>query len=273
MMAPPQRCAMRDSGQDEHDREQKKKLMSETNNNPQTRYALYFAPEPDSPWWQAGCRWLGRDPALAQALPQPAFDGVTVAEFQALTSDARRYGFHATLKAPFRLAEGCTAAQLDAALRDFCRQQHCLMIPAPRVEWMGNFLALRPHGDVSAINRLAMDCVSTFDRFRAPLSAADIARRQRHPLSERQMQLLQRWGYPYTEEEFRFHMTLTDALHQSAHTDQAEAIWQAAQNFFKIDAPLQLNGLALFTESAPGAPFQLVQRYAFGTANALPQAH
>jgi ribose 1,5-bisphosphokinase len=134
---------------------------------------------------------------------------------------------------------------------------------------MGNFLALRPHGDVSAIHRLAMDCVSSFDHFRAALSAADIARRQRHPLSERQMQLLQRWGYPYTEEEFRFHMTLTDALHQP---DQAEAICQAAQNFFTIDAPLQLNGLALFTENTPGAPFQLAQRYAFGAANDISTA-
>ncbi|MBR7794123.1 DUF1045 domain-containing protein [Undibacterium sp. FT147W] len=238
----------------------------------QTRYALYFAPEPNSPWWQAGCRWLGRDPDSATSLPQTACEGVTAAAFQQLTSDARRYGFHATLKAPFRLADACTPAQLNAALRDFCRQQHSLIIPAPRVEWMGNFLALRPHGDVSAINRLAMDCVSTFDSFRAPLSAADIARRQRHPLSDRQMQLLQRWGYPYTEEEFRFHMTLTDALHQSAHADQAEAIWQAAQNFFTIDAPLQLNGLALFTESATGAPFQLVQRYAFGTVNDIATA-
>jgi ribose 1,5-bisphosphokinase len=240
--------------------------MNETSNTPapETRYSLYFAPEQSSPWWQAGCRWLGRDPALVQALPQPALSNVTAAEFHTLTSDARRYGFHATLKAPFRLAEDCTLAQLDAALRAFCQQQHSLIIPAPQVEWMGNFLALRPHGDASAINRFAMACVSTFDSFRAPLSAADIARRQRHPLSDRQMQLLQRWGYPYTEEEFRFHMTLTDALHEPV---QAEAICQAAQNFFTIDAPLQLNGLALFTESAPGTPFQLVQRYAFGAEN------
>lgn len=248
--------------------------MNETSNTPapEVRYALYFAPEQNSPWWQAGCQWLGRDPASATALPQTTCEGVTATAFHQLTSDARRYGFHATLKAPFRLAEGCTHTQLDTALRDFCQQQHSLTIPAPRVEWMGSFLALRPHGDVSAIHRLAMDCVSSFDHFRAPLSAADIARRQRHPLSDRQMQLLQRWGYPYTEEDFRFHMTLTDALHESAHADQAEAICQAAQNFFKIDAPLQLNGLALFTESAPGAPFQLVQRYAFGAANDITTA-
>lgn len=245
--------------------------MNESRNTPkpQARYALYFAPEQSSLWWQAGCRWLGRDPASAQALPQPALSNVTAAEFHTLTSDARRYGFHATLKAPFRLAEGCTHTQLDAALRDFCRQQHSLIIPAPQVEWMGNFLALRPHGDVSAIHRLAMDCVSSFDHFRAPLSAADIARRQRHPLSDRQMQLLQRWGYPYTEEEFRFHMTLTDTLHEPV---QAEAIFQAAQSCFSIDAALQLNGIALFTESAPGAPFQLVQRYALGAANNITTA-
>lgn len=230
----------------------------------QPRYALYFAPEPSSPWWQAGCRWLGRDPASATALTQTPCDGVTATAFQQLTSDARRYGFHATLKAPFRLADAYTPAQLDSALREFCQRQHSLIIPAPQVEWMGNFLALRPHGDVSAINRLAMACVSAFDHFRAPLSAADLARRQRHPLSARQSELLQRWGYPYTDEEFRFHMTLTDALHEP---EQAETIYRAAQSCFSIDTALQLDSIALFTESAPGAAFQLVQRYPFGTAS------
>ncbi|MBC3885712.1 DUF1045 domain-containing protein [Undibacterium griseum] len=225
-----------------------------------TRYALYFAPAADSLWWQAGCRWLGRDPSSGQEVEQVQIADIAPRVLHTLTADARRYGFHATLKAPFRLADGCDADQLDAALKDFCRRQQVIEIPAPRVEWLGSFLALRPGGDSSAIDRLAMQCVSEFDHLRAPLRPEELARRQQQQLSARQLRLLQHWGYPYTAEEFRFHMTLTDGLHNS---DSAAAIAAAAQAYFAIDAPLLIQDLALFVETTPGAPFELIRRYPF----------
>mgnify|MGYP006195748115 CR=1 FL=1 len=36
------------------------------------RYAIYFAPRPDSPWWTLGAHWLGRDEHRDAPLPQPA---------------------------------------------------------------------------------------------------------------------------------------------------------------------------------------------------------
>ena len=48
-----------------------------------------------------------------------------------------------------------------------------------------------------------------FDRFRAPITEAEIERRNPDQLSPAQFRYLCQWGYPYVFEAFRFHMTLT----------------------------------------------------------------
>ena len=53
---------------------------------------------------------------------------------------------------------------------------------------------------------------SEFDSFRAPLTPEDRARRNPSALTPRQRDYLDRWGYPYVLEDFRFHMTLTGRL-------------------------------------------------------------
>ncbi|MFZ6687289.1 DUF1045 domain-containing protein [Undibacterium sp. SXout11W] len=229
-----------------------------------SRYALYFAPEQDSKWWHAGCQWLGRDPTVTNHtanVEQLLIPNVLPNVLQHLTKDARRYGFHATLKAPFRLAPGHQVAELERALETFCQQQKAIKIPSPQLEWMGNFLAIRPIGDTSLLNQLAMQCVSQFDHLRAALKPGELARRQQHQLSARQLRLLQHWGYPYTEEEYRFHMTLTDSLD---NTDSAEAILRAARRHFDIGEPLIIRSIALFHETNPDEDFRLLQRYPFG---------
>ena len=73
------------------------------------RAAIYFAPAPDDPLTAEAARWLGRDPWGAAPRPRGTVPGFSEAEIDARTRDARRYGFHATLKAPFRLAGNRTA--------------------------------------------------------------------------------------------------------------------------------------------------------------------
>jgi len=226
-----------------------------------TRYALYFAPDSDTAWWHAGNQWLGRDAETAEYLQQPVLEGIQPDLLHKLSQDARRYGFHATLKAPFRLAPGYTESHLHLALQEFCRRRAPVRGLVPNVQWMGNFLALRPTENLAAINELAFGCVEQFDQFRAPMSEADLARRLQQSLSARQHALLMQWGYPYTQEEFRFHMTLTDRLPPGA---LADSFHTAAHAYFDLDAPLDINGLALFTERQPGADFQLAARFPFG---------
>ena len=67
------------------------------------RFAIYYAPARDSALWRRAEEWLA----------QP--------ELQPITVSARRYGFHATIKAPMALAEGTDRAGLEMALADFAR--------------------------------------------------------------------------------------------------------------------------------------------------------
>lgn len=224
-----------------------------------TRYALYFAPE--GAWWQQGSHWLGRDATNDQLLPQPAIAGLDSSLQRELSTDARRYGFHATLKAPFQLADGRTEAELRLALQEFCRQQNHIQIQSPEVQWMGKFLALRPTGDQTVLNEFAFACVSHFDDFRAPMNQAELARRQKMPLSARQNELLLEWGYPYTAEEFRFHMTLTDRLDAGPIADSLHA---SAIQYFNLSEALIIDGIALFIEPETGADFELLARFPFG---------
>lgn len=226
------------------------------------RYALYFAPEPDSPWWRAGCQWLGRDAASAQTMPQPVIAAISEMQMHALTRDARRYGFHATLKAPFHLAAAGSFSELDTELSSFCARQAPFEIPVPEIRWMGNFLALRPQSACADMDALAMRCVSQFANFSAALSAAEMERRNKHSLSPRQRQLLQRWGYPYTEEEYRFHMTLSDAQADPASA-LSSRLYAAAVKHFALAEPLRVSSIALFCEAGPGEDFRLIRHYRF----------
>ena len=68
------------------------------------RYAIYFAPAHGSPWWEFGARWLGRDERNDTALTQHPLAQIAPDDLLELTAQPRRYGFHATLKAPFGLS-------------------------------------------------------------------------------------------------------------------------------------------------------------------------
>lgn len=231
-----------------------------------TRYAIYFAPERASLWWQLGCRWLGRDPEGGTCTSPPAIAGVTGALQSSLTHDARRYGFHATLKAPFHLASGFDEIHLLQMAQAFARHQRVIEVRQPEVRRLGAFLALQPAAAQSEINALAMRCVSYFDLLRAPLSPEELARRRKSGLSPRQEALLLRWGYPFTEEEFRFHMTLSDAL-TDVDAATTSALRTAAETSFAEAAaiPLLIDGIALFRQAAPGHDFELIARIRFSS--------
>ena len=102
--------------------------------------------------------------------------------------------------------------------------------------------------------------VERLDRFRAPPDEGELTRRRRAGLTDRQEALLQRWGYPYVMEEFRFHLTLTDALEEAEREAVAKALAPAVAPF--AQAPLRLDALALFGDPGGGAPFRLLRRFA-----------
>lgn len=231
-----------------------------------TRYALYFTPAATSSWWSKGCHWLGRDPVKNACLAQPLVPGITPSAFADLTKGARRYGWHATLKPPFRLADGFEAEHLLSMAEAFCAVQTPILLDNMKVGKIGDFLALRPAEPNEELQALAMRCVSYFDLLRAPPTAAELMKRRNAGLTPRQEKLLHRWGYPYTEEQFRFHMTLTDSLAGLDAKTQSAVRW-AAEVHFGTDQkgiPLAVDALTIFREEYPGADFIAWRRFPFG---------
>ena len=225
------------------------------------RCAVYFVPEVHGDWWHAGSQWLGRCAASGVTYPPPVIDGVDATVFQACTAAPRRYGWHATLKAPFRLAAGQSLLTVQSALRDLAHRLPAFDMPPLQVTRMGSFLALVPQGDLSQIQAAAAACVTELHPLAEALSVADLARRRKTRLTPEQDRLLLAWGYPWVLDEFRFHMSLTGPLNDLS-PDAQNAVQAAASAHFEVLPTCRFGHLALFVEPQAGASFELVDTMA-----------
>ena len=224
------------------------------------RAAVFFTPAADDPLTRAAAAWLMRDAFAGVALP-PVEDGaLTGDDIRALTAEPRRYGFHATIKAPFRLAEGITPDGVETALEEFCRDTSAGVIPTVELGQLGPFFAIVPAGPSDFVDALQAKVVAVFDRFRAPPSEAELARRRQTPLTGAQEANLARWGYPYVMEEFRFHMTLTGPV-PAARQPEIGAVLRRRFDPL-VGGPLAIDSLALFVQREPDADFTVQARFA-----------
>lgn len=226
------------------------------------RVAVYYAPPYESVWWEAGSSWLGRCAATERSIKQPQFEGVTSDAFARLTADPRRYGWHGTLRAPFRLAEGKTIADVRAALRRMCTERNAFDLAPLQVSRMGGFLALRPTQVEHELDRLAADCVRQMHSLAAPLTDGELARRRLAALSAEQDELLQIWGYPYVFGQFRFHLSLTGPLKDLPEDIQELLIEKAIAHFEALPA-CRVDRVSLFVEPTPGAQFRMLEQIEF----------
>jgi 2'-5' RNA ligase len=204
------------------------------------RAAIYYAPPPGTLLAAFAEAWFGRD------------------DNREATASPRRYGFHATLKPPFRFAEGTGMEGLREDLRRFAKTRPPVEIGHLQVAELSGFLALVPVEAPASLPALAQACVERFDPFRAAPTEDELARRRAKPLSERQEELLHRWGYPYVDDQFRFHMTLTGKL-----PDAERAHWRPEIERLAAEAlaePMTLGALSIFRQSTPDAAFQEIDR-------------
>jgi putative phosphonate metabolism protein len=202
------------------------------------RYAIYFVAAPGSELDRFGARLLGYDVLSGEYLPFPDDLKQMVPDWPELTRDPRKYGFHATLKAPLSLTHGTTEHELFAACAAFAETRRHIPVIRPVVNSIGDFIALVSAEPSPELEQLAADCVREFDSFRAPLTREDRARRNPAALTPRQCEYLDRWGYPYVMEEFRFHITLTGRLDAA----RREPILTMLRNRFSV---LDLTTLAI----------------------------
>ena len=225
------------------------------------RYAIYAAPRHDEALWGFGSGLLGYDAAKPGDVAAPDLPGLSRADWHGLTAEPRRYGFHATLKAPFRLADGQTERALQNALSDFASRHQAPPAFALQLARLGPFFALIPKNANPGLQALAGDVVEAFDPFRAALNLEELARRDPAHLPARERGYLERWGYPYVFDAFRFHMTLTGRVSEEKR-GQVEAVLKDAYAALPPE-PFFLAELVLFRQEARGSRFVIVSRHAF----------
>jgi putative phosphonate metabolism protein len=220
------------------------------------RYAIYYTAAPGSDLYRFGSDLLGYDAYTGKELSFP--DGIVqqIPEWRDFTQDPRKYGFHATLKAPISLAHGKTESELLAACEEFTDGLRTAPIIRPVVNSIDGFIAIVPAEPVPELQELAGECVLAFDHFRAPLSTEDRARRNPSKLTERQRNHLDRWGYPYVVEDFRFHMTLTGRLNDE---QREPVITLLRQRFSALNSgTLPIDRIAVFRQDAADARMRII---------------
>lgn len=219
------------------------------------RYAIYYTPSHTDPLRLVAGNWLGRDAFTGETTRTPEIVAISPEDVGYVTAAPRRYGFHATLKAPFDLAETQSERDLLSALLHFGTTVGPVAIPRLVIRTIGPFFALVPEADVPPLDQLANDVVVAFDRFRAPLTDREIARREPDGLTLSQLKNLHRWGYPYVFEDFRFHMTLTGPV----EAPDRPRLQRVLEDFFGpvLTKPVVITNIALFVEPEAGAPFKV----------------
>lgn len=224
------------------------------------RFAVYYAPARESAWWQAGSAWLARDAESGERCVPPQPETLT-RPLDELTEAPRRYGWHGTLVAPFRLANGVTEQNVVDTVQRWAHTQSTFALPVEAAT-LGDFVAMRPANEQAEtdIRSLAASALHALNGLRARPSPADLARRLAAPLSERQRALLAEWGYPYVLDQFRFHMTLSGSLADADERAALVAWWQSRAPAL---GPLAIDQAALFVEPSPGEPFVLWRRFPF----------
>ena len=220
------------------------------------RYAIYFCPNENSELSEFGARWLGwdihrgahREQFVFSDLPKPLDE---------ITKRPRKYGFHATLKAPFHLAMGVDQEDLLSALVDFSTSASPVDLSQIELVEMGRFIALKPGATNKVLQTFAQQIVQEFDRFRAPLSAETRARYGAKNLNSKQAKFLEKWGYPFVFDAFRFHMTMTGPLNGEDRNACLQVLTRKMHPMLK--APIILDHLALCGEREDGH-FQVIEQ-------------
>ena len=207
---------------------------------PRARVAFYYAPASEDPLSVAAASWYAAYPWL--------------------TEDARRYGFHATLKPPMRLREGCGWADVLDVAAMIATSVPPFALPPLAVADVFGFLALRETEPCPALQAFADVCVAIADPLRALPDEAELARRRRNGLSRAEETNLSRWGYPYVFATFFFHLTLTRRLaaeEMAALRPEAERHFAAALVHARM-----VSDVCLFVEPEPGVELVLGKRIA-----------
>ncbi|THB77801.1 MAG: DUF1045 domain-containing protein [Desulfobulbaceae bacterium] len=221
------------------------------------RIALYWTPNLLTDLSQQAAQWFQLDQSPIPTLSDEAF--------RQLLSAPNHYGFHATIKPPFRLDNGYTLEDVEEAVTRFTTDpaNHSFDLPLFKVARIGNFFCLKLQDNSPTLQSFAQSVVRQFDHFRKPAEEHEIERRRSAGLTERQDELLLQWGYPYVFDEFRFHLTLTGKVSDPSHFTSLET--EINTRFAPtLKSPFAIDSLTLFLQH-DNQPFFKYKRWKLPT--------
>lgn len=227
------------------------------------RYAVYYVPPADSSIARFGREWLGVDIETGELHKQSAIDGLSPERQEALTASPRYYGFHGTLKPPFKLAANATLESLLVATRLFAKSVSPIELPPLELAYIGKFLSLSPIASSFKLELMAGGCVRALEGYRRHRTEQELAAYRQSKLTVHQEQMLENWGYPYVLEEYRFHMTLTDRVEDEGERDVVmKAAAERCKDF--LGQPLPVSDVVVCTQPERDTFMRVVERIPFG---------
>jgi Protein of unknown function (DUF1045) len=232
----------------------------------QFRYALYLAPPPDSDLWRFGCDVIGRDAKTGVARKGFSLEGYPPDPWRTMTSNPRRYGFHATLKAPFLRGLDLDVTELFDRVAEFARRfspfdAGKLSMGVVAADEGRGFVALKPNGALKELRSFEASVVRGLDRLRAPFGEDGRERHGPGRLTPHQAYYLDAWGYPYVLDEFDPHFTLTNAI---ADADRVARLLDWEFGLRVASHALRVDALTLFGQSEPSGEFKILHRFPLG---------
>ena len=215
------------------------------------RYAIYWTPPDESAIAAFGARWFN------------GFDtfGLPPRLVRRATEAPAHYRLHATLKAPFRLRDELPPEALSEALDAFCAKRRAPFAGSLMLASQQRYLALMLRDREVAVDWLAAECVTHFDRFRAALNEEDLTRREIAKMSAQEKIFLAEFGYPYVLSAFRFHISLAGPLTRIELAEVAKALAPPLAPF--IGEPFRIEDLTLVGEPKDGGVFETISRHRF----------
>ena len=221
------------------------------------RYAIYYIPSNDL-LYKLGSSWLGWDTILGQPASQPEINSTI--NIKKITETPRKYGLHATIKAPFRINDGLSTLELAQKLQILCLSLKPIEFSL-EISELNDFFALTPNVKNTEIRELHTKVVCGLDEFRAPPTKDELIKRRRNQLTSEQDQNLIKWGYPYIFRDFYFHITLTGKIPKNLKNTVTDEI----RKFFEpvLQRIFLMSELALVGEGHDGN-FHVICQTPFG---------
>jgi hypothetical protein len=212
------------------------------------RYAIYFCPTFDTALGQLGRDWLAASPHA------PELPGIGTERRNSLLVKVRRYGWHATIRAPFTPVTDVGYDDVHRAVTSVAHDCASFELPL-HIHRLAGFLALRPRVDGVAPKHLAATCLKALLPMCAPVSKETLDRRS-VGLDADEVALLESHGYPYVLDRYRFHLTLSAPAAESEERAMREWLQPRVTEL----PSTRVDALSICREATPGGGFELLER-------------